>query len=77
MTIRQRIEDGRRRRRLNRNQAGAPAGYLLDPDDHRTGSHVIGDRTGCAEQIPQDRWDPAGDPLARSAGESMLPDNAA
>lgn len=43
--------------------------YIFEPDDQRTGSHVEGDNTGCAEQVPLEAWDPDGDPLARGAGE--------
>lgn len=53
---------------LHDDQPGAPPGFLLDPDDDRTGTHED-DETGCAEEVPRERWDPDGDPLARGEGE--------
>jgi hypothetical protein len=59
----------RRRERLDADEPGAPPGFLLDPDDFRTGSHNSRDGTGCAEQVPAVLWDPDGDLLARGGGE--------
>ena len=55
---------------LDADEPGAPPGYLIDPDDTRTGSHQDDD-TGCAEQVPHDLWDDdPDDQLARGAGET-------
>ena len=56
-----RREHRRLKRALQDDQPGAPPGYLLDEDDTR--SHkMIG-------RVPDERWDPDGDPLARGHGE--------
>jgi hypothetical protein len=55
---------------LHADDPGAPPGYLLDLGDHRTGTHVHDDGTGCAEEVPPDWWDSdPPDQLARGAGE--------
>lgn len=43
--------------------------FVYEEDDDKTGSHVEGDGTGCAEEVPKKNWDPDGDPLARGEGE--------
>lgn len=48
---------------------GSEPEYVFEPDDGRTGSHIQGDETGCAEEVPRELWDPDGDPLARGEGE--------
>ena len=60
----------RHRHELDADDPGAPPGFLLDDEDDRTGSHTEGDETGCAEEVPQELWDPDGDPLARGEGET-------
>lgn len=45
----------------------------IDPDDTRTGSHIEGDETGCAEPVPDELIDPDGDLLARGDGEADGP----
>ena len=57
--------------KLQADEPGAPPGFLLDPDDDRTGTHIEGDVTGCAEEVPRERWDFTGDhALARGEGEA-------
>lgn len=55
----------RRRRERNRDDPGAPPGYLLDLDDHRCPN-------SCAGPVDKERWDhdPDGELLlARGFGE--------
>lgn len=70
----ERRHDRRLERHLDEDQPGAPPGFLIDDEDDRTGSHIIGDRTGCAEEVPRDRWDPDDrtNLLARGRGEHDL-----
>ena len=67
--LRERFEDWREKRTLQDDDPGAPPGYLLDPDDQRTGSHIPYDQTGCAETVAPELWDTEGDLLARGYGE--------
>jgi hypothetical protein len=51
---------------IDDDEPGAPAGYLLDPEDDKSHEHV--------EEVPEELVDPDGDPLARGEGEEDDPD---
>ena len=55
---------------LNDDLPGAPPGYILDPEDTATGSHIEGDETGCAEEVSAELVDSNADPLASGEGET-------
>ena len=61
----ERREERREERHLEKlldvNVPGGPPGFILDPDDQRGHASV--------PRVPDDLWDPEGDPLARGAGE--------
>ena len=58
----ERRHERRLERHLEDNDPGAPPGFLLDDEDER--SHAWP-----AFKVPDQMWDPDGDPLARGAGE--------
>ena len=51
---------------IDDDEPGAPAGYLLDPEDDKSHDHV--------EEVPDELVDPDGDPLAHGEGEEDDPD---